>query len=240
MRIHQFLAIISATVLISSSSAQMQRLGFFVTPVAHAPFMAVISEQQNTRLPDGRLEQQKSIHAVARNTAGAIYNEARPLVPAGFAVDPPVTVSHIYDPQTRLNTFVYPHQRTYRQAHAARPPSLEPPGPAGSPDGAPAQPNQFTQEVDLGNKTMEGVTVHGTRFTQKVPSATQGGEEVTITDEYWYSAELRLNMQVTHDDPRSGNATMTVTQLTRSEPDASIFAVPDGYQQMNRTVASQP
>ena len=201
----------------------------FVTPIANAPFMAVVTEQRSSVQPDGQLNQLKSLHAIARNSAGVIYNEGRPLVPASFPGDPPVRVSHVYDPQTRLNTLLYPQQKTYQQRRLAHPPSTEPPGVYGTSEASTLPANQFTQKKDLGTRTMEGLSVHGVLITQKLPSADPAGQDDTVTDEYWYSADLRLNMLIKHDDPHSGSATITVTQISRSEPDEAVFAIPAGY-----------
>jgi hypothetical protein len=209
--------------------------GIFVTPIANAPFMAVVTEQQTSLDADGTWSHQRSLHAIARNAAGAIYNEARPLVPESFAGDPPIRASHIYDPQTRISTMIYPQQRTYLQNRLLRPPATEPPDSVAV--ASPGTPDPLTQQTDLGNKTMEGVTVHGVRITQKIPG--QNGQDVTVTDEYWYSPDLRLNMLVKHDDPRSLSVTLTVTQMSRTQPDPAIFAVPDGYRNM-RADGGQP
>ena len=50
-----------------------------------------------------------------------------------------------------------------------------------------------------------------------------------ITDEYWYSDDLRINLIIKHSDPRTGSVTMTVTQVIRTEPDSARFEIPDGY-----------
>ena len=209
--------------MVAAGPVQGQR-GIFVTPIPNAPFMAVVTEQRTSLGSDGSWVHSRSLHAVARNTAGAIYNEARPLVPESSSGDPPVVSSHIYDPQTRISTMIYPQQRTYRQMRLQRPPATEPPDLLGGSEGGS---DPLVQRTDLGNRTMEGVPVHGVRITQKMPGAQ--GQEVTVTDEAWYSADLRLNMLMKHEDPRSGTSVMTVTQMSRTEPEAGIFAVPGGY-----------
>ena len=81
---------------------------------------------------------------------------------------------------------------------------------------------------------MEGVDVHGTRDTQTIPAETNGGKEITVVDEYWYSEDLRLNMLAIHKDPRTGEQTTTVTQVDRGEPDPAIFEIPSGYKIIHR------
>jgi hypothetical protein len=34
---------------------------------------------------------------------------------------------------------------------------------------------------------------------------------------------------IKHSDPRKGTTTLTVTQITREEPDPALFEIPDGY-----------
>jgi hypothetical protein len=50
-----------------------------------------------------------------------------------------------------------------------------------------------------------------------------------VTDEYWYSEDLRINLVLKHNDPRTGSVVLTVTQISRADPDSSLFQIPDGY-----------
>ncbi len=72
----------------------------------------------------------------------------------------------------------------------------------------------------------------GVRETQIIPAENSGtGKEVIVTDEYWYSEDLRINLLIKHNDPRKEIVTMTV-QVTLSEPDVSFFEIPKGYKQV--------
>jgi hypothetical protein len=82
-----------------------------------------MEEPRTSIQPDGTAPAMKTIHAIARSTQGQIYNESRPLVPASFTGTPPIRVMHIYDPQTRLNTFLYPQQKTGWQGRTPHSPS---------------------------------------------------------------------------------------------------------------------
>jgi hypothetical protein len=42
-------------------------------------------------------------------------------------------------------------------------------------------------------------------------------------------------MLVKHSDPRTGQRTVTVTQVNRAEPDAAMFQVPSGYKVVDET-----
>jgi hypothetical protein len=238
MRIRLLVTTTSGSLLLVATAAMGQAPGVFVTPIANAPFMAVVTEQRTSPQPGGTWIQLKSIHAIARNSAGVIYNESRPLVAASVSGDPPVVTSHVYDPQTRMNTFIYPQQKVYTQRRLARPPRTDPPDLYATPEASTLPESQFTQEKDLGTKTMEGLSVHGMLVTQNLPSPDQGGQDITVTDEYWYSADLRLNMLVKHDDPRSGSETITVTQVSRIAPDEGIFQIPSGYKPFDTAAPS--
>jgi hypothetical protein len=96
------------------------------------------------------------------------------------------------------------------------------------------------QEEDLGTQSMEGVVVRGLRRTRTLPAAYSGtGKQVLIVDEIWYSDELHLNMLVKHDDPRSGQQTVTITKLNRSEPAATTFEIPGDYKVVDETPPRQ-
>ena len=50
-----------------------------------------------------------------------------------------------------------------------------------------------------------------------------------LVDEYWYSNDLHMNVMVKHSDPRKGSVTMTLTQASRTDPDPSLYQIPEGY-----------
>jgi len=64
-------------------------------------------------------------------------------------------------------------------------------------------------------------------------------KEIVVTDEYWYSNKLRLNLVVKHSDLRTGTVKITVAQITRTEPNPSFFEIPDGYKPANGTSISK-
>jgi hypothetical protein len=204
--------------------------GIFITPVPDAPFTGVIKVDRTIVQPDGKVESLKTIRDTARDSRGRIYNVFRALVPADFAGTPPTIRVHFYDPQTRNYAFLYPNQHTYTTGTVNHPPAAEPADLIASPAGNSVPLNQFTKQEDLGTQSIEGVTAHGVRETQTIPAASSStGSEVVLTDEYWYSDDLHMNVMVKHNDPRKGSVTMTLTQPTRTDPDPSLFQIPEGY-----------
>jgi hypothetical protein len=201
----------------------------FVTPVANAPFSAVVNIQNSHLQPDGSVLALKSMRQIARDVHGRIHNESRALTPASDASTAPLIRIHLYDPQTRISTYLNPRKKTFWTETVNHPPSTVPPTIryAAPGDGVPQ--NDFAKQEDLGVREMDGLSVRGVRETQTIP-ADDTGKEIVITDEFWYSEDLRINLMIRHSDPRTGSVTMTVSQVSRTEPDPALFQIPDDYQ----------
>ena len=197
----------------------------FVTPIPNSPFSGVINVERSIVRQDGNVVNLKTVRAIHRDSRGRIYNEYRTLLPASSSETPQATHVLLYDPYTRTSTTLFPLQHAYRSSTTPRPPATTPPvfasyGPQ----------NAFTREEDLGVQEMQGLGVHGLRHTQTIPAGTGGSDkDIVVTDEYWYSEDLRINLVLKHNDPRAGSVLMTVTQIARTEPDSSLFQIPDGY-----------
>ena len=204
--------------------------GIFVTPIPNAPFSGTVRVERTDIQPNGNIVQLWSERKIARDNEGRIYNEYRPCVPTTTKTVPDAIVIHLYDPRNRMTEYLYPQQKTYRMMILNRPPSTDTPDDFASPTAAAARPSEFTRQADLGYRTLAGLQVRGARVTQTLKSTESGtGEEVTVTNEYWYSEALRLNLATTHNDSRSGNVTTTVVQIDRGEPNAALFGVPADY-----------
>lgn len=94
----------------------------------------------------------------------------------------------------------------------------------------PEQAAPDTKTESLGAKTVEGISVTGTKMTTTISAGAIGNDkDLVIVRETWYSAELKLVIQSTQSDPRFGETTYSLTNIQRSEPDPSMFLVPAGY-----------
>jgi len=81
-----------------------------------------------------------------------------------------------------------------------------------------------------GTQNIEGIEAEGTRTITTIPADAIGNERpIEITYEKWYSKELQLVVMSKHNDPRFGEQTYRLTNIVRSEPDSSLFTVPNGY-----------
>jgi hypothetical protein len=88
---------------------------------------------------------------------------------------------------------------------------------------------QATTE-DLGSQTMEGVFVTGVRTTRTVPAGQIGNDRpISIVTEVWTSPDLKTIVYSKRSDPRMGEQTFQLTNVTRTEPDVSLFTVPADF-----------
>jgi hypothetical protein len=230
------LTVFSCVFLLAAATAAPNALAqggpdIFVTPIPNAPFSGAVNVERSVVQRDGSIADFKTIRGIGRDGRGRIYNESSMLVSVSSTEAPRIVGIHLYDPQTRISTMINFNQRTFWTATVNRPPETMPPGLLyASPTANNAPQNQFTKEEDLGVHQMEGMPVHGVREIQTIPADNSGtGKEIVITDEYWYSDDLRINLVIKHSDPRTGSVTMTVTNVVRNEPDPALFQVPDGY-----------
>src|SRR6202050_3003065 len=225
---------IPATVLRISAQANI-----FLTPVPNAPFNAVVEVQRTRSRSDGSVLDLKSIQTLARDGIGRLHNESRTFIPATSTGTPEIVHIHLYDPRTRMSTELDARKRTFYTQTMNHPPSTVPPTVRyGSPSGTGVPRNDFSKEEDLGSQEIEGVLARGVRETQIIPGeSSETGKEIAITDEYWYSDELRINVVMKHNDPRIGTTTLAVTHITRGEPDSALLEIPEGY---TRAGAAEP
>lgn len=217
--------------MLAVSSAVAQRPDIFVTPIPNNPFTGTIQVERFRVESDGATVKLRTVRDIGRDSRGRIFNEMRTLVAASSDESPQLLSVLIYDPETRLSTTVNNSNHSFRRGTVNRPPEMVPPSFLSASSGLNTLPqNQFTREEDLGNKVMDGLTVHGVRQSQTI-AAKNGGKATVVTDEYWYSEDLRINLVIKHDDPRQGGVTMTVTAINHAEPNPARFEVPEGFTQ---------
>ena len=86
------------------------------------------------------------------------------------------------------------------------------------------------QKESLGKQVIEGIEAEGTRTTFTIPAGEIGNERaIEIVSERWYSPELQTVVMTRHSDPRFGETNYKLTNISRNEPDRSLFEVPSGY-----------
>jgi hypothetical protein len=88
----------------------------------------------------------------------------------------------------------------------------------------------------LGTQVIEGVTVTGTRRTMTWPIDSQGNDRpIVATTESWFSPQLRTTVRTKQSDPRTGEHTTELRDISLAEPDPTLFQAPAGYQIVDET-----
>ncbi len=83
---------------------------------------------------------------------------------------------------------------------------------------------------DLGEQTVEGVLAKGSRTTTTIPAGALDNEQpIRIVSEEWFSQELQVLVLTKHSDPRVGDTTYRLVNISRTEPAKSLFELPAGY-----------
>src|ERR1700693_1893747 len=86
------------------------------------------------------------------------------------------------------------------------------------------------QVTSLGTKMINGVNAEGTRTTHTIAAGEIGNSApIQIVSERWYSTDLQTVVQSTRTDPRFGTTTFTLSNIQKTEPAATNFAVPADY-----------
>ena len=216
------------------TSGRMESI--FIPPKAGAPFSFTLMTEWSRPLGTGggtfTLTNERRI---VRDSKGRIYQERWMLVPKGGKVKSFMDVFQITDPEqhTWYNCVtatkvcdLFTYSRTTTENYQ---PAIEPSGPL--PDG-----NGIRQSDDLGMNDIEGIATHGYRETTTINTGVMGNDQPMIaTREFWYSPHLAVNLISMLDNPQTGKQVFKVKDLSTSEPEATFFAVPDGYKVVDRS-----
>lgn len=82
----------------------------------------------------------------------------------------------------------------------------------------------------LGKQFIEGIEAEGTRTTITIQPGAIGNERaINIVSERWYSPELQTVVMSKNSDPRFGETSYRLTNISRTEPARTLFEVPSDY-----------
>jgi hypothetical protein len=205
--------------------------------VKGAPFSATVSSETTQTLADGTKIHRTSQGGLYRDTQG---RSRREMTLSGFgplaATGKTHTLVTIADPVGGSRYFLDADRKVARQKAFA---------PHGGKGGAGAA-DAFTKKMQgrmqaeeasgalkkesLGTQTIQGVNAEGTRITRTIAAGQIGNDKpMQVVVERWYSPELQIVVKSTRSDPRLGTTTYTVTNIQKTEPAATLFAVPSDY-----------
>jgi hypothetical protein len=79
-------------------------------------------------------------------------------------------------------------------------------------------------------QVVNGVNTEVTRTTHTIATGEIGNSApIQVVSERWYSTDLQTVVQSTRKDPRFGTTTYSLTNIQKTEPAATLFAVPADY-----------
>ncbi len=207
--------------------------------VKNAPYSADIITETTQTLADGNHIRQSSTVRVYRDSEGRTRREQslrslNALAPNSnlpqmvFINDPVAGANSALNASEKTATRSTWTPRTGEPGQKGMMPRQAGQGPNRQFRGRGQNPNVKTES--LGKQTIEGVVAEGTRTTMTIPAGEMGNEQpLQVVSETWYSPELQAVVLSKRTDPRSGEHTTRMTNLTRSEPSRSLFEVPSEY-----------
>lgn len=217
------------------------------SPVTGAPYSAVevVTEQQ--ALAGGNTIQRQTQTTINRDSQGRVRMETVMVPPNGASGQTPVKRITIHDPVAGFVHELDPQNKTVnsmqvRPGPGNRPGGMRPanpnvavpraangPGPR-NPNGASGAVDPNVQTDDLGTQSINGVLATGTRTTRTIPAGAIGNAQpIQTVHERWVSTDLKVPVLVKTTDPRFGTRVTQLTNVTRAEPDASLFQVPSDF-----------
>lgn len=205
--------------------------GFAGKVVTGAPYSAQVSRQFTQTLADGTHIQRASTASVARDSQGRTRTEETVSSIGALAASSSTsrTTVFIHDPVASMSYVLDPNAHTVRQQQIRARPQFQGQPPAGVP-AARARAGMNVTTEDLGTQVIQGLSATGKRVTRVISAGTAGNDrDIQVVTETWSSPDLQVVVMSKTIDPRFGESVYQLTNVTRAEPDATLFSVPSGY-----------
>lgn len=212
--------------------------------ITGAPYSAQEVTETSQTLPNGNVISRKTQTNVYRDSSGRVRTEIT--LPAGRGRGPAAaqaetagttrTIVNIHDPVAKVSRELDPQTKVAREtplpgfrggngAAAGARPGRGPNAAARTPA---SDPNVVTETLAM--QTINGVQATGTRVTRTIPVGQIGNAQpIQIVHETWMSPDLKVPVMVKSSDPRFGTTVTQLTNITRAEPDPSLFQTPSDY-----------
>jgi hypothetical protein len=210
-----------------------------VRVVKGVPYSALGTSETVTTLADGnRIVRQNRIR-LWRDSDGRTRSEfSLSSIGGPLPLELNTTVTVIDDPATRER---YMLQRSEKIAVTMPIVPCRADSAASEPDltvGPPRPPGfgmKMSAPVKLGERTLNGEKLAGSRIEGTIPAGAIGNEQpIRMSAEQWYGKDLQVVVEATYQDPRSGETKYKLSEIRRDEPDAKLFRVPDDYTRQPR------
>jgi TonB family protein len=86
---------------------------------------------------------------------------------------------------------------------------------------------------DIGSQTIGGLRAEGKAYATSLGGQPGNLPARIVTRQIWTSPELQISLQTQDYDPLIGSNVLTMANLLRTEPEASLFEVPADYRTVN-------
>jgi len=226
--------------------------------VSGVPYSAEQVTEHVQTLADGtHITQSSQKTMLYRDSQGRTRTERTfPLPPGAVGASGP-NIIEINDPVSGAHYILHPQNHTaHKMAYHTMPPlAARLPNPGANPgagavwfnavpapatiaiaplpNSAPESPRQEPQVSgeSLGTQTIEGLLAEGKRTTTVFPAGSVGNDRpITAISETWMSTELKTQVLSKNSDPRSGESTTRLINISLTEPDAALFQIPAEYE----------
>lgn len=230
MKLNILCAIIVIAVIVTVTTAQ-DVTGVVIagssTVVKNAPYSADSTSETIQTLFDGNTILKVFKTKLYRDGEGRTRREELPTVslPSNYLnLRETVTIT---DSVAGFNYYLNPVAKTARRLPITPRPTVTTPPPT-------ALSGYKTTSESLGDQTIEGI-VCSSRVTKTiiVPQTIGNEKEIVTTSESCFSNELKVILLNKRNDPQTGNNTTKLTNITRTEPDKSLFTIPADYKIIN-------
>ncbi len=207
--------------------------GLFGKTVTGAPFTADVSTESIHVLPDGNRIDNKTTGTIARDSSGRTRRDLTLPLIGGYSTSSngrgPAHAVVINDPVAGVSYVLNDNRKEAREMRLPKNLFRYNDGGRGANSAARATSPDVTTE-SLGTQLIGGISAEGTRTTRTIPAGQIGNEKpIAVTVERWYSPDLQMDVLIKRNDPRVGSTVFQLTNIVRSEPDASLFQVPSDY-----------
>src|SRR6516225_5099586 len=202
--------------------------------VTGAPFSAQATTVTDQTLADGNHIHHQNNAALYRDSQGRTRRETtlEGLGPwsATEAESKPVVM--INDPVAGVHYMLHPDEHTAMQMPL---PKLQGTLPAKAAGGkAAAEDRVFAVRMpppppDAPGRDFHIFYQHFDREEQSGQTESLGTQVIQVVTERWYSTELQMVVMSKRSDPRVGETTFQLTNISRAEPAATLFQVPPDY-----------
>ncbi|MGH9453686.1 MAG: hypothetical protein ACRD2O_06905 [Terriglobia bacterium] len=216
------------------------------TTVAGAPFSAQEVTNSNQNLSDGNQINRNNTVQIYRDSAGRVRREMKLSMIGPWSVSgTPKQIILIADPVNQVRYFLQPDKKlAYKMPFQPEGGNLAykttaggemiykrtAGGKVGSMTVMEFSQQRKPQTQSLGVQMIQGLEAQGTEETFTTPAGAIGNQKpIVSTTEKWYSPDLQTYVLIKRTDPRFGNTSFQLENISRNEPAASLFQVPPGY-----------